>query len=378
MYSLVMLAAMTTAPEVPQALLCPVTPSKYGGSFWLKHCFYDCCGPARYGWVNCWNKGFGYYPGGGRGFCGGCATSYGHFYQPTVCGTCCTTGKCGFGGWCGVGGGGCNTHTWCGLDWSIGCKPAYYTSITGCGPCVTAPPYARYTQRNPCCTYGHFAFDSGLIGHSSGVGYAGFSGYGNFGFYGAVPMQHPPTTADIPRFVPGEYHMPTQIHVGTPSYAPLGSSIPMNTTTAPTRAPSTFVPNVANPGSPMVAPPVDLIPKAPNIPPIPVPEEPKKIEKSPVAAPSTVVLNVPSGSKVFVETHLLKGESAERTFRTPNLEPGQDYVYTVKAFITIAGSEHEETKQVTVKAGQTTRVNFEQLLAKVQGSSNIVGASGQK
>ena len=83
-------------------------------------------------------------------------------------------------------------------DWGIGCTPAYYTSVAGCLPCVTAPPYAHYTQKNPCCTYGHFAFDSGLIGHSAGVGYAGFGGYGNFGFYGAVSVQHPPTLADVP------------------------------------------------------------------------------------------------------------------------------------------------------------------------------------
>ena len=68
MYSLVMLAAMTAGPDVPQAWLCPVTPSNYGSTFWSKHCFYDCCAPARYGWVDCYSKGFGVYPGNPRGF----------------------------------------------------------------------------------------------------------------------------------------------------------------------------------------------------------------------------------------------------------------------------------------------------------------------
>jgi uncharacterized protein (TIGR03000 family) len=242
---------------------------------------------------------------------------------------------------------------------------------------MTAPPYAYYTERNPCCTYGQFAFDSGLLHHSNGVGYAGFGGYGNFGFYGAVPMQHPPTTADIPRFNPGEYHVPT----GVPSYVNPGYGAPAGTPPmgAIINPMNPIIPRV-NPGT--AVPPTELIPKAPTFPPIPLPdakEEPKKIEKSPVSAPSTVLLNVPTGAKVFVETHMLKGDAAERSFRTPNLEPGQEYVYTVKAYITIGGSEHEETKQVTVKAGETSRATFTQLLAKVQAAQpSVVGVSGQK
>ena len=46
MYSLVMLAAMTAGPDVPQDLLCPVTPSKYGNTFWSNHSFGDCCASA--------------------------------------------------------------------------------------------------------------------------------------------------------------------------------------------------------------------------------------------------------------------------------------------------------------------------------------------
>ena len=44
------------------------------------------------------------------------------------------------------------------------------------------------------------AFDTGLAGHSHGVGYSGFGGYGNFGYYGGVPMMHRPTTLDLPPF----------------------------------------------------------------------------------------------------------------------------------------------------------------------------------
>ena len=74
MYSLVMMAALTAGPDVPQHWMCPVTPSNYGCGFWSKFSFYDCCAPARYGWVDCWNKGFSYYPGA-------CPSNFGSFYQ---------------------------------------------------------------------------------------------------------------------------------------------------------------------------------------------------------------------------------------------------------------------------------------------------------
>src|SRR5262245_7382157 len=192
MYSLVMMAALTAGPDVPQHWMCPVTPSNYGCGFWSNHCFYECCAPARYGWVNCWNKGFSYYPGGGRGFCGDCTATYGNFYYPPTC----SCAPCG--GSSASPGGGNFDHNWCGYGWPIGDQPAYYTSVLGCTPHVTAPPYAYYTERDPCCKFGQFAFDSGLIGHSQGVGYAGFGGFGNFGFYGGVSMTHPATTADLP------------------------------------------------------------------------------------------------------------------------------------------------------------------------------------
>jgi uncharacterized protein (TIGR03000 family) len=343
MYSLVMLAAMTAGPDVPQAWLCTVTPSNYGSTFWSKHCFYDCCAPARYGWVDCYSKGFGAYPGGSRGFCGSCATSYGQFYHPSACGCApcgggysarsCGKSSCGF----------------CGYGWGI-CQPAYYTSVLGCPPQVCAPPYANYTERNPCCTHGHFAFDSGLIGHSSGVGYSGFGGYGNFGFYGGVPMMHPPTTANLPPFPHPEYRSPAVIPTGPAPMPPL--------------------PGV---GTPSAIPPESLLPKPPAA---PIPDAPKKDDKKkpmtarPTAA--TVVLSVPVGSTVTVEGHALSGTAGERTFRTPTLEPGREYEYTVRAVIEIDGRQEVETRQVTVVAGEISRASFEALFAKVDTNKRSI------
>lgn len=409
MYSLVMMAAMTATPDVPQDFLCHVNPSRYGGGYFSKHCFYDCCLPARYGWVNCWNKGFGYYPGGGRGFCGSCATaSYGNFYNPNCCNAGCGAGSssCGYG----FAGSSASCGAFCGKDWGIGCKPAYWTGVIGCKPCVTAPPYANYTQRNPCCTYGHFAFDTGLIGHSYGVGYAGFGAHGNFGFYGSVPFQHPPTVADIPRYQPQDF-MPrdTRPYISSREYVAPGYVPAEPNTNAPSvTVPPVSVPEIpkANMGGGIVTPPTSdktdspagsnpplpgglpEIPKAPNIPIVPTPAtekkeslpNPKLNNKTTGAGllPAKVVLSVPAGAAVYVEGVQLRSLAAERSFVTPALQPGREYGYTLKAIVVENGLEYAEVRQITVIPGETTTVSFEKLLAKFGNSSNAITQTGGK
>lgn len=379
MYSIVLMAAMAASPDVPQALLCPVNPSRYGSDFWLKHCFYDCCAPARYGWVDCWSKGNGVYPGGR------CGT--GHFYNPGACSCAPCGGGYAVGAACASAG--CNP-CWGQYEWGIGNQPAYYTGVTGCPPHVTAPPYARYTQSNPCCTHGHFAFDSGLIGHSHGVGYAGFGGYGNFGFYGGVPMGHPPTTADLPPFPRNwEYAVP-----GTPG---AGANVPMPPIPGAGRlplgpTPDRLTPMPLDPGavppvppdallpkSPLPVPPDSLLPKPPAVTPIPVPDPPKadpKVDPKKLGAarpePATVVLSVPAGAVVTVEGQALRSTGRERSFRTPPLAPGRDYTYQIRATLMVAGVEEVEVREVTVTAGLISRASFEKLFAKVEGPAPVM------
>jgi uncharacterized protein (TIGR03000 family) len=366
MYSVVLMAAMAAAPDAPQALLCPVNQSRYGHGFWLKHCFYDCCAPARYGWVNCWSKGYGVYPTGGR-----CGLG---FYNPGACSCAPCGGGYAVGAACRSGKA---APCWGQYEWGIGNQPAYYTGVTGCPPHVTAPPYAYYTQKNPCCTNGHFAFDSGLIGHSHGVGYAGFSGFGNFGFYGAVPMGHPATTADLPPF-------PRNWTYVLPTAPPGGVPMPPIPGTA---GPKPFEPPPAGKVEPKPdptpkSPPDSLLPKPPTVPPMP---EAPKVEPKPEAKPklgadrpepATVVLSVPAGATVTVEGQALRSTGRERTFRTPALAPGQDFVYQVRAVLTVGGAEEVEVKEVTVTAGLTSRASFERLFAKVEGRAPAL-ANGQ-
>ena len=346
MYSLVMMAAMTAAPDVPQDFMCPVTPSKYGCTFWSNHCFYDCCAPARYGWVNCWNKGFGFYPGNAAKLLWRMLLRL----PLTDTSSIRARGACQCGPCAGYGGGHGGGCTWCGCGWSIGDQPAYYTSALGCPPYMSAPPYACCADKNPCCHTMSLAFDTGLAGLSQGVGYAGMGGYGNFGFYGAVPMIHRPTTLDLPPF-PRRDYSPSPIPLAPAPMPPL---------------PSGKIPE-AKPG------------ELPAVPSIPAPDDakkpsPKKVESRNAlpqiqrSAPATVVLSVPAGAVVTVDGETLASTGLERSFRSPSLQPGKEFVYTVRAVMIVGNRQEEETLQVKVTAGEISRASFEKLFACVEST----------
>ena len=361
MYSIVMLAAMTARPRRTSRLVVSSYSFEVRTRSLVQIQFLRLLFPARYGSVNCWNKGFGVLPRRGRGFGGhcGCSVELRLLLHPGPCACSCAPNY-GTGG----GGGGCN---YCGHGWSVGDnQPAYYTSVLGCPPHVSAPPYACYTEKNPCCKYGQFAFDTGLIGHSHGVGYAGFGGYGNFGHYGGVSMIHKPTSQDLPPFPNPEYRIP--------------SSMP----TTPAPMPPLPTGKIAPPGSTLPPLPTEkIIPPGINIPPVPelpsapapAPEPSKKLQTGrPISA--TVVLCVPERAIITVDGQPLHSSGRERTFRTPALALEEDFVYTVQATVMVNGNPETETLKVNVVAGQVSRASFEKLFAKLDGPRPSIVTTG--
>ena len=142
MYSVVLLAAMTASAETPGF-----------GDTWSKHCFWECCLPARYGWT-CGPGWGGYYPASINSCHGG-----GHGNWSSCHGSC-------QGGWS-------SCHGSCHGNWSSchgGCSGhAYQSSCHGC-----------YSHTCYGCNSGS--------GFDQGIGYSGFGGYGNFGMYGTAPV----------------------------------------------------------------------------------------------------------------------------------------------------------------------------------------------
>jgi uncharacterized protein (TIGR03000 family) len=178
MYSLVLMAAMATGPEVPEfggggigwdTSLCFLRTCKLPYCAPVNCCFYETCLPTRYGWVsNCGCSGAYRY--------GGC---YGVSY-----------GSC-FGGSYGYAGCGCGYHNY------SSCYGSCYGSCHGScyGGCYSAPTSCHgYSCSGYSCCGCIGSYDPGY----HGIGYAGFTGYGNFGAYGSAPVGNPAANVVIP------------------------------------------------------------------------------------------------------------------------------------------------------------------------------------
>lgn len=71
-----------------------------------------------------------------------------------------------------------------------------------------------------------------------------------------------------------------------------------------------------------------------------------------------VVVNLPEGTKLYLEGALTKGEATLRAFITPELEAGSTYSYTLKAEVRRDGRIETHTRTVYFRAGNEIRVNF--------------------
>jgi uncharacterized protein (TIGR03000 family) len=105
--------------------------------------------------------------------------------------------------------------------------------------------------------------------------------------------------------------------------------------------------------TPMVAPPA-------TTPAAPAPEKvpaPKKETMAP--APATLHVSLPAEAKLTVDGVVTKSTSSVRRFVSPTLQPGQDYVYNLKAEVVRDGQTVAVNRAVTVRAGQETNVSLE-------------------
>jgi uncharacterized protein (TIGR03000 family) len=85
-------------------------------------------------------------------------------------------------------------------------------------------------------------------------------------------------------------------------------------------------------------------------------EERKTGSNEGAAAAATLVVELPSEAKLTIDGQATASTSTTRTFVTPELQAGQDYVYTLEARFEAKGEQQTVTRVVTVRAGETTRV----------------------
>jgi uncharacterized protein (TIGR03000 family) len=73
------------------------------------------------------------------------------------------------------------------------------------------------------------------------------------------------------------------------------------------------------------------------------------------AQEASLVVTLPEDAKLTVDDHVTASTSGERTFTTPALKVGQDYHYTLTAEL----NGRKVSREVTVRGGETTRVNLD-------------------
>jgi uncharacterized protein (TIGR03000 family) len=71
-----------------------------------------------------------------------------------------------------------------------------------------------------------------------------------------------------------------------------------------------------------------------------------------------LVVELPADATLTIDGKEMKTTSGRRVFRTPELEKGQVYYYTLKATVLREGKPVEQTKHVIVRAGEVAEARF--------------------
>jgi uncharacterized protein (TIGR03000 family) len=74
---------------------------------------------------------------------------------------------------------------------------------------------------------------------------------------------------------------------------------------------------------------------------------------------ATIVVRLPADAKLTFDGTATQSTDSVRTFTSPPLEPGKEYQYTLRAEMTRDGKKVERTRDVKVRAGQTSNVTID-------------------
>jgi uncharacterized protein (TIGR03000 family) len=97
-------------------------------------------------------------------------------------------------------------------------------------------------------------------------------------------------------------------------------------------------------------------------------EEIKKPAPKPEAAtpaPATIIVSLPANATLTIDDAATTSTASPRVFTSPVLPAGRDFHYTLKAQIVRDGKSVVVSKEVTVRAGETTHATLEAGLASV-------------
>jgi uncharacterized protein (TIGR03000 family) len=113
-------------------------------------------------------------------------------------------------------------------------------------------------------------------------------------------------------------------------------------------------------------------PGKPGPEPIKKPDSDKKPEVAPPPkpeatgpAPATIIVSLPADATLSIDDAATTSTSSLRVFTSPVLPLGRDFHYTLKAELTRDGKAVTLSKDVTVRAGEESRVNLNEGAASV-------------
>jgi uncharacterized protein (TIGR03000 family) len=82
-------------------------------------------------------------------------------------------------------------------------------------------------------------------------------------------------------------------------------------------------------------------------------------------APATIIVSLPASARLTIDGAATTSTSSRRVFTTPVMPAGQEFHYTLEAKYVRAGRPVVLSREVTVRAGEETRVNLEAVSASV-------------
>lgn len=114
----------------------------------------------------------------------------------------------------------------------------------------------------------------------------------------------------------------------------------------------------------VAAPVVPVLPAQPK-------KEGEEKKSTSLGNAAEVVVKAPVAVQLSVEGRDFPRTASEQAFRTPELEPGHSYTYTFKARVARNGKTVAYTKQVKVRAGQSTTADFTKLATEGKDTARI-------
>jgi uncharacterized protein (TIGR03000 family) len=133
------------------------------------------------------------------------------------------------------------------------------------------------------------------------------------------------------------------------------SGAPMLDSPAPTAVPPA-VPKAAPPANPPVAPPGAGAPAAPAAP--SAPNATTTSQEPELESSGLVTIWVPAEAKVTINGRATRSTGSKRQYVSFGLKPGFTYKYDIQATIVRDGQLVEETRTVSLTAGQRSAVAF--------------------